>query len=91
MSVPPPCLIPSSASNRGSCPYINQCPVVHSPGCILEKSKHPIAEVVLWKNDEVKIIFMHPDADQKNGIWEGSAKELYIHLHPFEGQFKGWR
>lgn len=29
-----------------------------------------------WRSDDIRIVFMNPDADQKSSEWRGTSKEL---------------
>jgi len=51
---------------------------------------HIIKTVYLWRSDDVKIVWMNPDADSKNSAYGSSSKTLYELLFPGEGLPKGW-
>lgn len=42
----------------------------------------------VWRLDEVRIVFMNPDADGKNTEWRGSSVDLFEHL--LDEQPAGW-
>lgn len=53
-------------------------------------AKPEIQTVYLWRNDQIKIVWMNPDADQKSDAHASSAKTLYELLFPGEGLPRGW-
>lgn len=37
---------------------------------------HEEKTLMLWASDEIRIIFLHPDADREGEMWKGTSKDL---------------